>query len=81
MIDSTSIHVSTAMGLVENTKTSLDVPEALLLSTRLGFLSHEHLVVREWKQELAGWRTGVVMVTLMGSFVKHLFIMLISITL
>ncbi|KAJ0814297.1 hypothetical protein HanPSC8_Chr17g0783951 [Helianthus annuus] len=39
------------------------------------------VVVRGWKQELAGWRTGVVMATLMGSFVKHLFIMLISITL
>ncbi|MFS8002190.1 hypothetical protein Hanom_Chr13g01199161 [Helianthus anomalus] len=44
MIDSTSIHVGTATRLVKNAKTSLDVPEALLLSTRLGFLSHEHLV-------------------------------------
>lgn len=44
MIDSTSIHVGTATRPVENTKTSLDAPEALLLSTRLGFLSHEHLV-------------------------------------
>ncbi|MFS7913684.1 hypothetical protein Hanom_Chr02g00144551 [Helianthus anomalus] len=44
MIDSISIHVGTATRLIEDTKTSLDVPEALLLSTRLDFLSHEHLV-------------------------------------
>ncbi|MFS8009318.1 hypothetical protein Hanom_Chr14g01283311 [Helianthus anomalus] len=44
MIDSTSIHVGTATRLVEDTKTSLEVPKSLLLSTRLGFLSHEHLV-------------------------------------
>ncbi|MFS7905365.1 hypothetical protein Hanom_Chr01g00046791 [Helianthus anomalus] len=44
MIDSSSIHVGTSMRLVENTKTSLYVPEALLLSTLIGFLSHEHLV-------------------------------------
>ncbi|MFS8002448.1 hypothetical protein Hanom_Chr13g01202181 [Helianthus anomalus] len=44
MIDSTSNHVGTATRLVGNTKTSLDVPEALLLSTRLGSLSHKYLV-------------------------------------
>ncbi|KAF5756567.1 hypothetical protein HanXRQr2_Chr17g0816221 [Helianthus annuus] len=53
----------------------------LLIVCRCSCYVVECHVVRGWKQELAGWRTGVVMATLMGSFVKHLFIMLISITL
>ncbi|MFS7905364.1 hypothetical protein Hanom_Chr01g00046781 [Helianthus anomalus] len=44
MIDSSTFHVGTTTRLIENTKASLDVPEALILSTRIGFLSHKPFV-------------------------------------